>query len=110
MASRNRGNRQAPLKDDAADEERSLWSQLVLDAKRIDALVVRSLQFAIFCAYSSQAQHNFKWNRMQELKTTIEEQHGITPVIENIKVQPSFPKAKTNAPTHRKRRCPLCGP
>jgi hypothetical protein len=38
MASRNR-NRQAPVKDDA-DEERSIWNQLVVDAKRIDALIV----------------------------------------------------------------------
>jgi SAGA-associated factor 29 len=38
MASRNR-NRQAPVKDDA-DEERSLWNQLVTDAKRVDGLIV----------------------------------------------------------------------
>jgi hypothetical protein len=38
MASRNR-NRQAPVKDDA-DEERSIWNQLVADGRRIDFMVV----------------------------------------------------------------------
>jgi hypothetical protein len=38
MASRNR-NRQAPTKEDA-DEERSIWNQLLVYGKRVDQLLV----------------------------------------------------------------------
>ncbi|KAF2397893.1 hypothetical protein EJ06DRAFT_550845 [Trichodelitschia bisporula] len=47
------------LVKDEADEERSLWSNIRSDGKRVDALV---------------AEQNTKWARMQELKATLEAQ------------------------------------